>query len=74
MTTSSILHCIYLGVRIAMPSKVITASSTPDPTSAIDMILSRKTYTSYRGNIDIIHQVLVGMYNIWKGAFAQLWK
>ena len=33
----------YLGVRMAIPSNVTTDSSPPAPTSAIDMILSRKT-------------------------------
>lgn len=34
---------VYLGVRMAIPSNVTTASSPPAPTSATDMILSRKT-------------------------------
>lgn len=34
----------YLGVRIAIPSNVTTASSPPAPTSAIDIILSRNTW------------------------------
>lgn len=39
-----LIDCVkYLGVRMAMPSNVTTASSPPAPTSAIDMIRSRKT-------------------------------
>ena len=40
-----ICELYYLGVRIGIPSNATTASSPPTPTSAIDMILSRKNYT-----------------------------
>jgi len=45
------LKC-YLGVRIAIPSNVTTASSPPAPTSATEIIVSRKTwYEKYYANL-----------------------
>jgi len=37
------VYNFYLGVRIAIPSNVTTASSPPAPTSALCTIRSRKT-------------------------------